>query len=177
MNPLSSGERHRLLLRRNGNYEDAALISGADSRKDGRGFALFDYDRDGWLDLAVISPNRPKLQIFKNRLQPLGAGNRFIELELVGGHEQAESTSEWSAADAFGAEIEVHTGDEVRRFVHACGEGIASQNSHRIHIGLGDTPQADAITIRWPSGRTTRLTEIAAGSRLTVSERQSTVHP
>lgn len=177
MNALSGGERHRLFLRRKNNYKDVALISGADSRKDGRGFALLDYDNDGWLDLAVISPNRPRFQIYRNRLQPLGDGNRHIELELVGGNDQPGPTSEWSAPDAFGAELEVQIGNQTRRFVHACGEGIASQNSNRIHIGVGQNPAAERITIRWPSGRVTELKQVAAGSHLVVSERKSTVHP
>lgn len=177
MNPLSGGERNRLFLRRNDNYEDVALISGADVRIDGRSFALLDYDNDGWLDIALASPNRPRFQIFANRLQPQGAQNGFIELQLVGGHDRPEPTSEWSAADAYGAEIDVRIGNRTRRFVHACGEGLSSQNSSRIHIGMGPQPQVDTLTIRWPSGRITKLTGIETGSRLTIFERQESVRP
>ena len=46
--PFSGGERNRLFIQRNGNFDDLTLVSGVDFREDGRGFALFDYDQDGF---------------------------------------------------------------------------------------------------------------------------------
>ncbi len=181
MNPLSGGERNRLFLRRGDNFEDVSLLSGADTRKDGRGFVLLDYDQDGWMDIAIASPNRPKFQLFRNKIGDALPDNRFLTLKLVGGHNSNLPTSEWSATDAYGARILVTCGDTTRMFEHTCGEGISSQNSVRIHVGLGTAEQADSIRITWPSGRVSTLEDIKAGSETTIHERDNsqmpTVHP
>ena len=53
---------------------------------------------------------------------------------------------------------------------HRCGEGFASQNSRTLLIGIGEHEVAEQIRIRWPSGRSTELGEVAAGSLVTVFE-------
>ncbi len=62
---LSGKERNRCSCRIQENFRDVSLVSGADFREDGRGFVYFDYDRDGWLDLGVVSPNRPRFRLLK----------------------------------------------------------------------------------------------------------------
>ena len=54
-NSLSGNERNRLLISQNGSFKDHSLISGIDASEDSRSFALFDYDNDGWLDIALAS--------------------------------------------------------------------------------------------------------------------------
>ena len=165
---LSGGERNRLYLRRNGNYEDLSLVSGADFREDGRGFVLFDYNNDGRIDLGVTSPNSPRFRILKNRMES-DAG--FVSIQLIGGHDSAEPTTEWSSRDAYGAIVTAKTGVIKRVFQLAGGEGLAGQNSGRIHIGLGKAKQIDRLEIKWPSGKTTVKENVKSGTRLVVSEK------
>ena len=175
-NSLSGGERNRLFLRADGNYKDLSLISGADFREDGRGFVLIDYDNDGWIDLGVTSPNEPRFRLLRNRFRDLpgedvGQGNGFVSLQLVGGQQSAEPSSEWSPRDPIGASVLVTMGDVQRRYQLSGGEGLSSQNSNRIHIGLGAVESIDRIEIKWPSGKTTTRENVIAGSRLTILEK------
>ena len=51
-----------------------------------------------------------------------------------------------------------------------CGEGYASQQSRYIHLGLGEEEAIENLTIRWPSGRKSELTDIPQGSLVSVAE-------
>lgn len=170
-NSFSGGERNRLFLRRDGNYRELTLASGADFREDSRGFLLFDYDNDGWLDIGLTSPNAPRFRVIRNEMGDSDENqNSFVELVLVGGQTTAQPSTEWSPRDPFGATVLVTTGDEKRIFQLSCGEGLSHQNAKRIHIGMGDRAEIDSLSIQWPSGKTTVMENIAAGKRLTIFE-------
>ena len=64
-------------------FVDISALAGTDSASDGRSFALFDYDRDGWQDIVVVNANQP-LPIFITTRSPscrepgLAASSRFV---------------------------------------------------------------------------------------------------
>jgi len=169
---FSGGERNRMFLQRDGNFADVSLVSGADFKQDGRGFAIFDFDRDGFLDLAITSPTEPRLRILRNSLsdQPDAASNNFVKVQLVGGNGNASPAADFSAVDACGAKLEVVVNGVTRAFQKSCGEGLASQNSSWIHIGLGIAKTVDSIKVTWPSEKTSVIENVAAGKWLTISE-------
>ena len=94
--PFSGNERNRLFMRDGDNFDDVTLVSGVDFRQDGRGFVLFDYNRDGWVDLGIISPNHPRLRIAKNRMGERLGNHGFVEVQLIGGQTSAEPSTQWS---------------------------------------------------------------------------------
>ncbi len=145
-NSLSGNERNRLLLFKEGSFKDHSLVSGIDCREDARSFSLFDYDGDGWLDLALASTSAPRLRIFRNQFQKLGGKGRMIKLKLTG------TTSN---RDAVGAFVTAHTSNGTRAFQKALGEGLSSQNSPSIFITLAEGESLEKLTIRWPSGKVT----------------------
>jgi len=146
-NSLSGNERNRLLLSKNGSLKDHSLVSGIDAREDSRSFALFDYDNDGWLDIALASTSSPRLRIFRNRFSRLSEDKkgRLIRLNLTG-------TS--SNRDAVGALITAHTNKGKRAFQKSLGQGLSSQNSPSIFITLAPDETLEKLAIRWPSGKT-----------------------
>ncbi len=170
--PFSGGERNRLFLQRDGNFDDLTLVSGIDFREDGRGFALFDYDQDGFLDVVVVSPNNPRFRIARNKIgDRQDKKNGFVDIQLVGGHNRAEPTVEWSSRDPIGASVLVTTGTRTRKFQLSCGEGLSSQNSNRIHVGLGSVDTIDRIDVQWPSGKKSSRFDIPSGSQIKILER------
>ncbi len=169
--PFSGGERNRLFLQRDGNYDEMTLVSGVDFRQDGRGFALSDFDRDGFMDLIIASPNEPRLRIARNQIRERqSSANGFVELRLVGGQTTTEPSTRWSARDPFGATVLAISGETKRMFQLSCGEGISSQNTNVIHIGMGGTQKIDSLEVTWPSGKTSRQENMAAGERITIFE-------
>ena len=88
----SGREPNRLFLSQHGGqFVDASGLSGLDARADGRAFAWLDFDRDGWLDVAVVNANEPLLQLFRNELQGApDAGTRgMIAIALRGANRRA----------------------------------------------------------------------------------------
>ena len=170
---LSGHERNHLFLNQNGNqFVDVSLVSGADTPADSRGFVLFDYDRDGWQDIALVNANAPLLNLYRNQIgDTVGPkAGQFIALRFVGGNESA-TASEYACRDGYGAIVEVGVGDAVLKREHRCGEGYGSQNSNTMLIGIGNHAQADAVTVRWPSQKTQTIENVAAGSLVTIRER------
>ena len=171
-NSLSGGERNRIFFRRDGNYKDYSLVSGADFREDGRGFVLLDFDRDGWMDLGVTSPNHPRFRMVRNTIGDRGSKAGNVEIELVGGQTTTVASEKWSPRDAYGATVMVwQNGEKQKRMFHlSCGEGLSSVNSKRIHIGMGDADKIDMLEVTWPSGKKTIKENVNAGERITIFE-------
>ena len=162
---LSGHERNRLFFSHAGRqFSDLSLLSGADHKGDGRAAALLDYNRDGLMDMAVANTNKPSLVFFKNQLR---LPRKVVAVRLTG--------SGKSNRDAIGARVVVRTGERTQvRELHA-GEGNAAQNSKTLLFGLGDAPQADAVTIRWPDGSSQELGPVAGGSSVRVVQGQDPV--
>lgn len=160
-----------MFLQRSGNFSDVSLVSGADARQDGRGFALFDYDRDGFVDLLVTSPTSPRLRILRNTLgDQQRSENNYVNLRLSGSNRNPSANLDASNADACGALVEVVAGGKTRVFEETCGEGLSTQNSKWIHIGLGDAKNVESIKVTWPSQKTTVRENIEAGTWLKIVE-------
>ncbi|MDG2014387.1 MAG: ASPIC/UnbV domain-containing protein [Pirellulaceae bacterium] len=171
--PFSGNERNRLFIQRDSNFEDLTLVSGIDFREDGRGFVIFDYDHDGWVDLGIVSPNYPRFRIVKNRIGERRQQNSFVQIELIGGQTAAEASQEWSPRDPFGATVLVTTGETKRKFQLSCGEGLSSQNAKRIHVGMGESTKIDKLEVTWPSGRKSVRENVDAGKRIKIFENEN----
>jgi len=169
--PLSGSERNHLFLNRRGEqFLDVSGVSALDSPADGRAFAVLDYDRDGWPDIAVVNSNAPWCNLYHNDLGQFGRPGSFIAVRFVGGNEQAKPSSKFSARDGYGAKVSLKLNDLALRREHRCGEGLAAQNSATMLIGIGSATAAESVSIEWPSGRKQPCGAITAGMLLTVYE-------
>ena len=174
---LSGHERDRLFLSSGGTrYRDVSGVSGLDDPSDGRAAALLDYDRDGWLDVALVSSNAPMLKLFRNRIgcQPAAGAEEprggMIALRFVGGNETARPSPSFSARDGYGAQVTLDLGGRTLLREHRAGEGFAAQNSATLLVGLGEHGRARSVTVRWPNGRTQTTADVPAGTLLTAYE-------
>jgi len=171
LNSFSGHERNRLFLGSDGNFTDATTVSGADFREDGRGFVLFDFDQDGWIDVGVSSAQQPRFRLLRNQIGDSSTDGRSVSLRLEGAHRGKESQTQWSSRDPIGAELIVNIGETRKAFRLSAGEGLSSQNSKWIHVGLGTADKIDKIEVAWPSGKRTIHEHIAAGERVTLYEK------
>ncbi|MEO1935392.1 MAG: ASPIC/UnbV domain-containing protein [Myxococcales bacterium] len=171
---FSGNERNNLFLNLAANsFEDISGVSGIDHPADGRAMGLVDYDRDGWLDLAIVNANSPMLQLYRNGIEKLVGPRPILAVRLRGGNHSPSPNDEFGPRDGFGAIVEVEI--EGVRLIreHRAGEGFAAQNSSTLLIGLGPGAEGGKVTVRWPSGRSQELAYAAAGSLVTVFENAS----
>jgi len=131
--------------------------SGLDQLLVGRGAAYADYDGDGDLDI-LVSQNQGPVLLLRNDT-PRQA--HYLRVHLQGTR---------SNRDGIGAEVRVHRGDQVLRQMVHTGRSYYSQNDLRVHFGLDHSAKADSVEIRWPSGTTDKLTDLAANHLYVIQE-------
>ncbi len=153
-----NGYERNGLFRNNGDgtFIDVGWLQGADREEDGRGVAIFDFDLDGRLDIALRNYRQPA-----GLLRNTGAERHWISFELVGTR---------SNRDAVGARIRVRAGDAWQTRVVASGSGYLSGSSLHQHFGLGDADTVDEVEISWPSGLRSRLRSLSANRAYHVVE-------
>lgn len=128
--------------------------------------ALADYDNDGRIDVLVgqwpIRPGDGELTKLFHNDSPSG---NWIKLDLRG-------TS--SNRAAIGARVRltavIHGKETTQTREVNAGSGFRSQGDLKQHFGLGDAHTAVRAEIRWPSGRTQVVENLAAGTVHIITE-------
>ena len=154
-----NGRERNCLFRNDGDgtFTEVGWVNDADRVEDGRGLAIFDYDRDGRLDLVLRNYRQPA-ELLHNQ----GPPRHWIQVKLVGTR---------SNRDAIGARVVVVAGGQAQLREVAAGDGYASQSALRLHFGLGDEAEAELLAVTWPaSGLEQRFRGVAADRIVEVTE-------
>jgi hypothetical protein len=153
-----NGREHNCLLRNNGDgtFADVGYVNAADRLEDGRGLSLFDFDRDGHIDMLLRNYRQPA-QLLRNT----GGTQHWLAVKLVGAK---------SARDAVGARVTVTAGGRRQLREVSCGSGYLSNQSLVQHFGLGDAREAEQVEVQWPSGAYTLLHRVPADQLVRVTE-------
>ena len=150
---------HRNL--RNGTFEEVSKPAGlaAMPLKSRRGVAFGDIANNGNVDIVVLNVGEPP-SLFLNTNN---SSNHRVVFKLVGTK---------SNRAAINARLTIHAAgitqlDEVR-----AGGSYLSQHDLRLHFGLGTATKIDLIEVRWPTGKTESLKDVAADKMYTITEGQ-----
>jgi hypothetical protein len=90
-----------------------------------------------------------------------GNARHYLRLRLIGSR---------SNRDAIGAKVRVTAAGKSQIEELRSGTSYLSQNERVLHFGLGASTRAEKVEIRWPSGKTQALIDVAADQTLTVKE-------
>ncbi|MEO6838193.1 MAG: CRTAC1 family protein [Ginsengibacter sp.] len=143
----SGYEQNKIWLNEgNRSFEDVSNEVCPYATYDSRAVAMADLWNNGALDVIVANQNNIPL-IYKNDLQN---HDHWIEFDLKG---------TLSNADAIGAKVMMEWDGKKQVQVVSAGTGFSSQNSHRLHFGLGKSTKVDKVLIYWPSGEITTVAD------------------
>ena len=154
-------------------FADISGLSGLDNPADSRGFAVLDYDRDGWQDVALVNANQPLFNLYHNEMPATGLRGGMIAIRFVGGNRTPGPSKEFACRDGYGARVKVDLGDTKLIREHRCGDGWSTQNSATMIVGIGSHTNVASVTVQWPSGKTASARAIPEGTLLTVYENRA----
>jgi hypothetical protein len=158
-------ERNLVLRNRgDGGFVNVTPSAGPDlaAPRVGRGAAFGDYDNDGKVDVVVSNVNDRVLLLHNES----PAAGHWLLVELVGRE---------SNRDGLGARVTAQVGDSKRvQEVHGGGSYL-SESDHRVHFGLGKATVVSRLEVRWPSGATDRVENVAADRIVVIEEKKGMV--
>ena len=146
---------------RNGRFENVTPQAGSalQSAAAHRGCAFGDLNNDGRIDVVVSAIGEPAKVLYNISSRE----NHWILIQLEGTK---------SNRDGIGSKIKITSGSGEIQYNHATtAVGYASASDKRIHFGVGSTRRIREIEIRWPSGHTQLLKDIAPDQILMVKEK------
>jgi hypothetical protein len=124
-----------------------------------RGCAFGDLNNDGRIDSIVSAIGEPAKVLYNISSRE----NHWILIQLEGTK---------SNRDGIGAKIKIISDSGQVQHNHVTtAVGYASASDKRVHFGLGEARRIREIEIRWPSGHTQTLRDIAADQFLMVKEK------
>jgi hypothetical protein len=162
---------HKYLYRnlRNGQFEEVTSKGGPgiNDAVPARGCAFGDFDNDGDIDVVVNCVNSLPQLLRCDAAPDAGPRRNWLKIRTVGVK---------SNRAGIGTRISVttHTASSEKPFVQIeevrSGGSYYSQNDLRIHFGLDQATKADAVEIKWPSGATDTLKDLAANHLYVIEE-------
>ncbi|MFY0625859.1 MAG: VCBS repeat-containing protein [Reichenbachiella sp.] len=117
---------------------DEYSINFSDSAKS-IGLAYGDYNRDGHLDFAISTVLPDSILFYENN----GSKNHYFVCELQGTASNRDGIGSW---------VEIYSQGEQQVRYSTCGIGFLSQNTSKIHFGLGTSLKIDSLIVKWSSG-------------------------
>jgi hypothetical protein len=158
-------ERNRHLRNnRDGTFTEIGRAVGTDLLLNSRGVAVADFWNRGMMDIAV-SASTDTHALLANRLD---SGRHWLQVELRGA---GPGLPDGSNRDAVGARVAIRAGGGRQLREVVLGDGYASQNSLRLHFGLGEAARVDELIVTWPrSGQVQHFRGVAADRIVEVTE-------
>lgn len=143
-------------------FAKAGATWGLDTPGFSNGAAYGDLDGDGALDLVVNNVNQEAL-VYRNNARALSS-HRYLQLVLDG-----EGLNRFG----IGARVTLRCGDRLWYQELMPSRGFQSSVDYVLTFGLGPVETIDSLTVEWPGGRVSRLTEVGTNQRITVRQVES----
>jgi enediyne biosynthesis protein E4 len=144
----------------NGTFCDASNQAGPAlmEKRVSRGLAVGDLFNDGNMDVVIEDLDGSPMILRNHEI----GGHHWVSFELAGTK---------SNRLAIGARLKLVAGGMAQtEEIHSGGGSYLSRNDLRIHFGLGSATKIDRLEIRWPSGATDLIKDLAADTFYAVLE-------
>ncbi len=142
--------------RSKGEFVDVAQYTCSDLEKTfvGRGGATLDFNRDGAMDLVIVSHGRRALP-FKNISKSC---RNWLKIRL---HQSGNNIY------AVGGRAYVTAGDATQIGAVGASSSYLSQDGSFLHFGIGTAEKIDLVRIVWPDGEAITLHDLGINQELT----------
>ncbi|MFK7926189.1 MAG: FG-GAP-like repeat-containing protein [Bacteroidia bacterium] len=150
-----------------GQFTEKAGELGLKDYSIGRGSVVFDFDKDGDMDIFAVNqkplgasslfPEPARCRLFRND----AANGNWIKVELEG----IQATKA-----GLGARIELIVDETLLVKEIYAGSSHLSQNSTIAHFGLGTHTEIQSLTVKWPGGKVQSLENVAVNQQLKILE-------
>ena len=153
-------KEQNLLFRNQGDlkFRNVTKQWGLNGKSISFGSAWSDLDNDGDLDLIVNNFDGAP-SVYRNQ----ASGANRISIALRGAKKSSNS-------HGVGAVITVKTKRSTQTRYLQPENGYMSSNETRVTFGLGDETEIEKVTIRWPSGVTQKLDQLAVNHSHVITE-------
>jgi len=146
-------------------FRETSRLGGAAFKIEevGRGAAFGDVDNDGAIDIVVTNDNGP-VRLLRNQLSRNEAPSRrhWLTVKL-----ESPRTNRFAVGALVGV---VRSGQNTLwRQVHT-DSSYLSASDVRVHFGLGDQPQIEAVLVQWPDHKHERFEGIKADRIMTLRQ-------
>ncbi len=129
------------------------------TKRSGRGAAVWDFDNDGDLDIIVSHVDLMATPVFLRN--DGGNSNNWLGLTLLGINGQAL---------AIGAKVTLSSGGLQQVKINQWVTSYLSSNDPRMHFGLGKQNIVEKLEIRWPDGKIEEFENLEVNQYLTIVE-------
>lgn len=155
---LSAFERNGVHLNAgDGTFFDISYLSGADDPGDARSVTSFDITGDGMEELFVRQVGGGPLLVYENQFPKTS----WLRVLLKG-----DKSNRLGIGSKLVCEVD---GRKLCRELYPV-VNFLSQSPAQVHFGLADAEQIDRLTIQWPSGETTELTDVPINAAIEIDE-------
>jgi len=148
-------------------FEDLTTSSGTAHLQKGHGVSFADWDCDGDVDLFVeLGGATPGDQSYNVLFQNPGQGRHWLKIKLVG-------TKTNRAALGAKIKVDLKAKEGQTRSIHRTVGNNSSFGGNSLveTIGLGETTHVTALTISWPTSKTTQtFRDLAADQAIEITE-------
>ena len=144
-----------------GQMPESAAQAGLTGTGNGKAVVPFDHDGDGLVDLLVVDTDgTPRL--YRNET---AGTHRWLTVQL----RDTRSRNVF----AIGATVELgsSSGGGANQVARVSADGsFQSGRPTDVHFGLGDRDRVETLTVRWPDGTTTELTDVESNRVLRIDK-------
>jgi enediyne biosynthesis protein E4 len=159
--PTGTSRKQKPVLfhNRNGKFVEIGKRGGSYFTEQhlGRGYVAVDLDNDGKVDAVFANMNEPAA-VLRN-VCPTD-GKHWLGVELVG----------LGNRDCVGAKVMLEAGGRTQTRFAKGGGSYASSPDRRMVFGMATATKIDKLTVIWPDGRLTSMTDLAIDKYHTIKQ-------
>ena len=134
-------------------FRDVSDDVGFNDTLIGTALIAFDQDRDGDLDLLQTCTEGP-MRLLDGEVFDAAKQNHYLTVRP-----RIDGPNHW----AIGALVRATVGDTTMTRVITAGTSQGGQEPAEAHFGLGPNDVVQEVSVQWPDGTTTSVSDVAAG--------------